>query len=84
MHIQMKYEAACSTLSRLYKTVNIDDTTIHHTDYVKTEKFAQNHPSEIIELEPIIGHSIKDIVIYTDGSKLEPGITDSAFVVFNN
>lgn len=77
IHLLVKIEAAYWTISRFKETVNMDGTTIHHIDYNIKINVCQTHPAETAE--PRLGHYYKDIIMYTDGSKLELGATGSAF-----
>lgn len=42
----------------------------------------KNQPAKITKHR--IGHKVKDIVIYTDGWKLQLGTTGSSYVVYKN
>lgn len=75
IHLKIFYEAAYGTVSRLRRRVSIHIATLHHTEYVKKINIWKKHPAKITELR--IGHNVEDVVIYTDGSKLESSATCS-------
>lgn len=80
IQLKLQYESVNGTVFRLRKIVHLHNTKLQHTYYAKKINVWNNHGAETIERR--IYQNPKDIIIYTDGSKLESGATSLVFVAY--